>query len=111
MDSGDVSSSLGLLEELLSFSRRLAQDSYAIYELQFNMLAYGSWLLVAGTRKRRAQLSWDGRDFVLTCAVSEFPNSSSQSHWQSAGSRSLPPPSHTSVFAAAEQLVFGALGA
>ena len=107
----DVSGSRWLLESLWSLASRLAQHSYAVYELKVHFLVFGSWLLVAGFRQRRAQVVWDGKDFVLTCAVSEFPNASSAAHWQPVGSQSLPPPTHTRVFAVAEQLLLEALGA
>ena len=107
----DAQSSISFLEGFLSLAKRIEQKSFAIYSLRFDSLVFGSWVLVAGTRQRRAQVIWEGKEFVLTCGVSSFQNSSSHPTWQPAGSLATTPGDDEGMFAAAEQLLYRALGA
>jgi|SRR6185312_4818333 hypothetical protein len=107
----DAQSSISFLEGFLSLAKRIEQNSLAVYSLRFDSLIFGSWILVAGTRKNRAQVTWDGKDFVLTCAVSSFQNASSHPIWRPAGSQATTPGDDVGMFAAAEQLIYRALGA
>ena len=107
----DAQSSITFLEGFLSLAKRIEQKSLAVYSLRFDPLVFGSWVLVAGTRKSRAQITWDGRDFVLTCATSSFQNTSSHPAWQPVGSLATEPGDHTGMFAAAEQLIYRGVGA
>ncbi len=54
---------------IAELSDRLSQKHFAIYEHQYRYLAFGSWQLVAGTRKRRFRFTWDGRERFLQVEV------------------------------------------
>jgi hypothetical protein len=42
----------------------------------------GSWWIVAGSRHQRVRITWDGREFELSCEYSRFMGSSAAPQWQ-----------------------------
>jgi len=55
---------------------RLKGIGVAIYEHQYYSLVFGSWTIIAGKRKDRTKISWDGRDGFLDFSEAHFPDSS-----------------------------------
>lgn len=64
--SNDTDSFIQHADSVLGMARRLAPFGVAIYKCEYLTLTFGSWLVVAGTRHRRLQFSWDGREFSFT---------------------------------------------
>ncbi|PYP18622.1 MAG: hypothetical protein DMD54_04765 [Gemmatimonadetes bacterium] len=89
MTLDDSEEALKHLRRVVSLAERLRLHSIAVYTHQYNYLAFGSWSLVAGNRHRRVQLTWDGKEFVLSCAASEFGGSSAPASWRPLESKHL----------------------
>jgi hypothetical protein len=50
----------------------------AIYEHSFTYMAFGSWVIVAGRRKKKLRFTYDGKDSYLSyCDASVKPRSHS----------------------------------
>lgn len=58
----DAAYSLSMLNAIAGLAMRLAVDGVAIYQLRYDYPAFGSWELLAGKRKARVRITWDGRD-------------------------------------------------
>jgi len=58
----DAAYSLALLNAIAGLATRLSVDGVAIYALRYDYPAFGSWQIVAGRRKARVRITWDGRD-------------------------------------------------
>ncbi|MBS0376672.1 MAG: hypothetical protein JSR73_19015 [Proteobacteria bacterium] len=58
----DAAYSLALLNAIAGLATRLSVDGVAIYRLRYDYPAFGSWELVAGRRKARVRITWDGQD-------------------------------------------------
>jgi hypothetical protein len=65
----DAAYSLALLNAIAGLATRLSVDGVAIYSLRYDYPAFGSWELVAGRRKARVRISWDGKDGHLRAAA------------------------------------------
>jgi CheY-like chemotaxis protein len=61
---------------------RLAEYNISIYSHSFDMLAFGSWVLVMGTRKDRIRVTWDGKDGILKTERASIPDSETIIRWQ-----------------------------
>lgn len=79
--NGDTQSGVDFIAALLDFARVLETKGYAVYDIDSNLLIFGSFIIVVGTRKRRLKLSWDGRDGFLDVSESYFADSGSQAQW------------------------------
>jgi hypothetical protein len=53
-------------KRLVDLDEILASRTIAIYEHEYFMLAFGSFRLEVGTRKRRWGFSWDGKEGFAT---------------------------------------------
>jgi len=85
----DSEEALKHLRGVVSLAERLRAHSIAVYAYQYHYLAFGSWSLVAGNRHRRVQITWDGKEFLLSCAASEFRGSSAPGSWRPFESKQL----------------------
>ena len=70
------------LNELLKLLNKAKADSIALFEHQFSMLSFGSFVIVVGRPKDRLRFTWDGRDRVLEVGRSAFNNQNSPSQWE-----------------------------
>ena len=59
----------------------LAKRNRSIYEIGYDLLAFGSWVIVVGTRHRRLRLTWDGKEHYLSIEVASFPSSGTVAVW------------------------------
>jgi hypothetical protein len=66
----DAKLTLAHYRRIAALSERLAsRGRCAIYRHQYDYLTFGSWQLVAGSRRRRFRFTWDGRDRFLDVEV------------------------------------------
>ena len=63
----DASDACRHLEAVALLAGRLSPHDIAIFEHHFDYLASGSWTIVAGSRKRTLEFSWDGCERCLSC--------------------------------------------
>jgi hypothetical protein len=69
------------LSEVAKLSQLLNQHGRAIFEVHYNDLAFGSWVLVAGTRHKRLRLTWDGKEALLDVSTANFSSSGAIPNW------------------------------
>jgi hypothetical protein len=79
--STDATSAIEHLKRVTALAERLAARGIAIYEHSYHMLAFGSWTIVAGRRKKRVNFSWDGRDECFDIPVAEHDSSAVPARW------------------------------
>jgi hypothetical protein len=72
----DAETALQHFRAIVSLGEKLKEIGVAIYEHQYYSLVFGSWAIIAGSRKVRSKISWDGRDRFLDFSESHFPDSS-----------------------------------
>ena len=72
----DSESSVNHLRAVVALSERMKEVGVAIYEHHYYSLVFGSWTIVAGRRKERVKITWDGRDGHLNYSEALFPDSS-----------------------------------
>ena len=106
----DSEEALQHLRRVVSLAERLRAYSIAVYAYQYNYLAFGSWSLVAGNRHRRVRLTWDGKEFLLSCAASEFRGSSAPASWKPLESKRLEGADAEEIARAAEDFAVRGLG-
>ena len=70
----DAETALQHLRAIVSLGKKLKEIDVAIYEHQYYSLVFGSWTIIAGNRKDRSKISWDGRDGFLDFSESQFPD-------------------------------------
>ncbi len=78
----DSESSARFLSALATFSASLSQSGLAIYSVDYNMEAFGSWTIELGKRHQRSLLHWDGKEFVLSISQCEVPDSRAAREWK-----------------------------
>lgn len=92
-------------------AHRLAALDIAIYEHQYAALVFGSWEIVAGTRKKRMRFRWDGRDAALTIEQAVSVDSRTPLNWKSVASEQQRSPDCADPLARVEQFLRGDSGA
>ena len=70
----DPQSAIEHLLRLKALAANLADRGIAIYEHDYTMLAFGSFRLELGTRSRRWQFSWDGKEGFLSFSNPYVPS-------------------------------------
>ena len=85
----DADSFIQHADSVLSMARRLAPFGVAIYKYEYLTLTFGSWIVVAGTRHRRLQFTWDEREFVFSISQATAGNSRQPLGWRHLRSISL----------------------
>lgn len=76
MSLDDSQSSANYFKDVAHLAERLVQKHIAIYEHRFIYMAFGSWEIVAGRRKRMFRFTYDGKDSYLSyCDASVRPQS------------------------------------
>ncbi|MDH4260118.1 MAG: hypothetical protein OEW16_07415 [Gammaproteobacteria bacterium] len=86
----DSSAAIAHLENLLRILRHLESEGIALYEHQYHPQAFGSFVLVLGRPHQRAKFTWDGREFILSMSIADFPNKSANVPWTHDADFSLP---------------------
>lgn len=86
----DSSSVVAHLESLLRILGHLESEGITLYEHQYHPQAFGSFVLVLGRSHRRAKFTWDGREFILSMSIAEFPNGNAKAPWAHDADFSLP---------------------
>lgn len=77
------------LDMVSKLSRQLASRGIAILKHQYDYLAFGSWVIVAGTRKHLVSLTWDGKESWLTAESCIRADNQSKEDWMHFDSRDL----------------------
>ena len=62
----DSQSSAGHFKRVADFAERLAKSRVAVYEHSFTYMAFGSWEITAGRRRRMLRFTYDGKDSYLS---------------------------------------------
>lgn len=76
MKLDDSQSSAAYFKSVADLTERLAKRRIAVYEHNFSYMAFGSWEIVAGRRKKMLRFTYDGRDSYLSyCDASLTPQS------------------------------------
>ena len=78
----DANSFLEHSQQMYSLALSLAENGIAVYEHSYDMLAFGSWVLVLGRRKKRFRFIWDGRDGILKVEKALIPDSGTFIKWE-----------------------------
>lgn len=78
----DIESSVGQLETLTRIARLLAGSGLVVYRCRYDFLAFGSWVIEAGTSHRRLQLVRDGKERALRCATARLQNAGAVPEWE-----------------------------
>lgn len=86
----DSSTAIAHLDRLLRILRDLESEGIALYEHQYHPQAFGSFVLVLGRPHQRAKFSWDGREFILSMSIADFPNKNANAPWVHDADFSLP---------------------
>jgi len=105
--NNETESSIQHLNLVSEFSRQLAAHEIAIYHHRYDYLAFGSWVIVAGTRKRHVRLTWDGKESRLDAASCVLADSQSTADWTDFDSRSFSRASQDAVLQAGSEMVLG----
>jgi hypothetical protein len=80
--TADMTGSATFLTEAAGLAQRLLERGRAVFDVRYDGLAFGSWVLTAGTPKRRVRVTWDGREPALRIEVAEFGDSRSRPAWR-----------------------------
>jgi hypothetical protein len=78
----DPHSFLDHFRKIHSLAVNLSDEGIAFYQHSYDMLAFGSWVLVAGKRKYRVRFTWDGKDGILKAEKALIPNSGTIIKWE-----------------------------
>lgn len=82
MINRDANSFLEHSRQIHSLAVNLSQDGFAVYEHSYDMLSFGSWLLILGKRKYRFRFTWDAKDGILKAEEALIPNSRTIIKWK-----------------------------
>lgn len=82
MINKDANSFLEHARQVHSLAAKISEDDIAIYEHSYDMLSFGSWLLILGKRKYRFRFTWDGRDGILKTEKALIPDAGTIIKWQ-----------------------------
>jgi len=77
----DAAYSSMLLNAIAGLATRLTVDGVAIYTLRYDYPAFGSWELVAGRRRSRVRVAWDGKEAVLRVCAAHLAGAA-EPQWQ-----------------------------
>lgn len=109
--STDVTSSAAFLAEAAGLAARLLEQGRSVFDVRYDGLGFGSWVLTAGTRKRRVCVTWDGRESTLRFQGAEFSDSQSRPTWRVLSDAPVLNPSPHAVLRAAEAVILAQSGA
>ena len=78
----DAAYSLMFINAVAALATRLSVDGLAIYNLSYDYPAFGRWDLVAGRRRSRVRVIWDGKDAALRVYAARLATSIEPPSWQ-----------------------------
>jgi hypothetical protein len=78
----DAAYSLMFLNGIAGFATRLSVDGVAIYAMRYDYPAFGSWELVAGRRRSRVKVVWDGKTAQLRTFAAHLEGAADVPRWQ-----------------------------
>ena len=96
-------SSVEHFQQVFALAQQLSGLGVAIYEHHWDFLTFGSWTIVAGSRHRRFEFCWDGREFSISVSQCEFSDSRSHQHWSAPKTQILPSDDPSAPFQYVEQ--------
>ena len=107
----DVTGTAAFLSAASGLVDRLAIKGRSVFDLQYDGLSFGSWVLTAGTAKLRVRVTWDGKEGSLLAEAAAFNDSRSRPEWKSVARHAAPREPLAQVFAAAEEIILVESGA
>lgn len=78
----DAAYSSMFLHAAAGLATRLSVDGLAIYSVRYDYPAFGSWTFVAGRRRSRVRVTWDGKEAVLRVHTARLGTAAEPSDWQ-----------------------------
>jgi hypothetical protein len=78
----DAEVSKSYFQRLARVSEKLAEDGIAVYAHRYDALAFGSWIVEAGTRHRRIRATYDGRESQLRFEAAVIHSNASAAEWR-----------------------------
>ena len=103
--TNEADSSVQHLEMVSELARRLAGRGVTVYCHAYDYLAFGSWEIVVGTRKRRVRLTWDGKESRLDAASCVLGDNHSTADWKHFESNIIKPGDAKRVFEAGSEII------
>jgi hypothetical protein len=99
----DAAYSLMFLNAVAGLATRLSVDGLAIYSMRYDYPAFGSWELVAGRRRSRVRIVWDGKEAVLRADAAHLAHAADPPRWQPMSEKDFSKRrgEHAEIFAAA----------
>ena len=99
----DAAYSSMFLNAAAALATRLSVDGVAVYSLRYDYPAFGSWELVAGRRRSRVRISWDGNEAVLSAYAAHLGSPGDQPQWRPVAEKDFSKRrgEHAEIFAAA----------
>jgi hypothetical protein len=70
------------IDALARLAVRLNEQDLAIYEANYNYIAFGGWVLVIGRRHHRRRFTWDGKESALLIEEATFGSSAEMPSWK-----------------------------
>jgi len=82
MMRNEIESSIVQLGILTRIARFLADSGLIVYRCRYDFLAFGAWMIEAGTPHLRLQITRDGQERTLRCATAHMRNASAVPEWE-----------------------------
>ncbi|HUO80012.1 MAG TPA: hypothetical protein VMU00_07700 [Steroidobacteraceae bacterium] len=91
------------LNAAAGLATRLSVDGVAIYSVRYDYPAFGSWEFVAGRRRSRVRVVWDGKDAVLRVSAARLAGPAGAPDWRPVSETDFAKrrSEHAEIFAAA----------
>src|SRR5688572_11394890 len=86
----DRSASIAHVESLLWLLKEMDVAGIVLYEHQYHLQSFGSFVLVVGRGHERAKFDWDGKEFILSVSFSTFTAKKANAPWTHDVGISLP---------------------
>ena len=106
----DVTGSAAFLAEAASLASRLLERGRSVLDLRYDGLAFGSWVVTAGTPKRRVLVTWDGREGELIVQAAEFSDSRARPAWRTVAEQRVQDHSPAVLLRLAEEIILAESG-
>ncbi len=101
----DVTGSTEFLAEAAALASRLDEQGRSVFQIRYDGQAFGSWVLIAGTAKRRVMVTWECRDGRFVAEVADFSDSQTPPVWNLLTEQTHTDRSPCALLHAAEQIV------
>lgn len=90
----DAERSMESLEVVTRISRHLTTSGLVVYRCRYDFMAFGSWVIEAGTSHRRVQVVRDGQGGTFGFSTARLQNAGAVPNWQQREEASLDMPPH-----------------